>query len=326
MPDDRPARHLEVPVLEIHQVRYFLALADTLNFTKAAEQCNVSQPALTRAIQLLERELGGLLFHRERANTHLTELGRMVQPFMRQSFEAAQRTKLLAEEFAKAKKKTLKVGIMCTIAPDQMIDLITAMQSRHPDVELQLCDANAWDLEKQLLDGRLEIAIYCLPGKEPHERTHVMPLFREQIVIAINLRHRLANQAAIRVRELDGECYIHRGNCEFAGYADPVFTAQNVKCKAAYWSDRDDWTLAMVAAGVGWAFMPENSVTHPEVVGIPLTEPEFWRVVNLVSVRGREHAAPVGAFLREAMRHKWFGKKAISIEPTTAALSETSAD
>ena len=304
--------------MEIHQVRYFLAVAETLNFTKAAERCNVSQPALTRAIQLLEHELGGLLFRRERANTHLTELGRMLQPFLQQSFEAAQRTKRLAEEFAQAQKKTLKVGIMCTIAPDQIIDLITTMRSRNPDVELQLCDANAWDLEKQLLEGRLEIAVYCLPGKEPQDRTHVMPLFREQIVIAINPKHPLAKQDAIRVKDLDGECYIHRMNCEFAGYADPVFAAQNVKCRPAYWSDRDDWTLAMVAAGIGWAFMPANSVKHPGVAGIPVTEPEFWRVVNLVSVRGREHTAPVGAFLREAMRHKWFGKTAISVERTSA--------
>ena len=114
---------------------------------------------------------------------------------MKQSFEAAQRTKRLAEEFAQAQKKTLKVGIMCTIAPDQIIDLITTMQARHPDVELQLSDADAWELEEQLLERRLEIAIYCLPGKEPHDRTHVMPLFREQIVIAINPKHRLAIKA-----------------------------------------------------------------------------------------------------------------------------------
>jgi LysR family hydrogen peroxide-inducible transcriptional activator len=304
--------------VEIHQVRYFLAVAETLNFTKAAERCNVSQPALTRAIQMLERELGGLLFRRERANTHLTELGRMVEPFLQQSFEAAQTSKRLAEEFAQTQKKTLKVGIMCTIAPDQIIDLITTMRSRNPDIELQLCDANAWDLEKQLLEGRLEIAIYCLPGKEPHERTHVMPLFRERIVIAINSNHRLANQNAVRVKDLDGECYIHRMNCEFAGYADPVFAAQNVTCKPAYWSDRDDWTLAMVAAGIGWAFMPANSVKHPGVQGIPTTEPEFWRVVNLASVRGRQHTVPVGAFLRGAMKHKWFGQTAISVERTAA--------
>ena len=68
--------------MELHEIRYFLALSKTLNFTKAAEMCNVSQPALTRAIQKMEDELGGLLFSRERSNTHLTELGRMLEPHL----------------------------------------------------------------------------------------------------------------------------------------------------------------------------------------------------------------------------------------------------
>jgi len=66
----------------MQQVRYFLAVAGTLDFARAAERCNVSQPSLTRAIQSLEAELGGPLFHRERGNTHLTELGRIIQPFL----------------------------------------------------------------------------------------------------------------------------------------------------------------------------------------------------------------------------------------------------
>ena len=66
--------------MEMHQIRYFLAVADELNFTRAATKCNVSQPSLTRAIKLLEEELGGPLFHRERANTHLSELGQTVRP------------------------------------------------------------------------------------------------------------------------------------------------------------------------------------------------------------------------------------------------------
>ena len=66
--------------MEMHQIRYFLAIADKLNFTRAAEVCAVTQPAMTRAIQNLELELGGPLFHRERANTHLSELGRIVKP------------------------------------------------------------------------------------------------------------------------------------------------------------------------------------------------------------------------------------------------------
>src|SRR3712207_8365018 len=68
------------PPVEMHQVRYFVALCETLNFTRAAERCNVAQPSLTRAIKLLEDELGGPLFNRERNRTHLTELGRMMEP------------------------------------------------------------------------------------------------------------------------------------------------------------------------------------------------------------------------------------------------------
>src|SRR5260370_41200765 len=121
-----------------------------------------------------------------------------------------------------------------------------------------------------------------------------MPLFREQIVIAINPQHRLANQAAIRVRDLHGECYIHRMNCEFAGYADPVFAAQNVKCKAIYWSARDAWTLPMVATGLGWAFLPANSRKHPGVVGLPIVAPEFWRQVTMITVLCRPHSLTAG--------------------------------
>ena len=154
------------------------------------------------------------------------------------------------------KKTMLKLGIMCTIAPDQIIDLIGSIQWHHPGVELQL-STNAWDLQERLIGGALEVAIYCIPGEEPDPRLHVMPLFREQIVIAINPRHRLAQQDTIRVRDLDDECYIHRINCEFAGYADKAFQEQQVTCKPVYWSDRDDWTLAMIASGLGWDFMPQ---------------------------------------------------------------------
>src|SRR5690242_16525712 len=67
-------------LMEMHQIRYCLAVCDTLNFTRAAERCNVTQPALTRAIQKLEEELGGLLFRRERKFTHMTDLGLLVRP------------------------------------------------------------------------------------------------------------------------------------------------------------------------------------------------------------------------------------------------------
>lgn len=127
--------------------------------------------------------------------------------------------------------------------------------------------------------------------------------------MAVCQGHRLANRDRVAVKEMDGENYIHRNNCEFAGYADAILAGQGVTCQPTYWSDRDDWTLAMVAAGLGFGFLPEHSAKHPGVVALPIVEPEFWRQVNLVSIRGRRHSTAVGAFVREAMQKRWFGER-----------------
>jgi DNA-binding transcriptional LysR family regulator len=303
--------------MEMHQVRYFLAVAQELNFSRAAEICNVTQPSLSRAIQQLEGELGGPLFHRERHLTHLTDLGQMVLPHLETVYNAAVKAKKLSQDLSQLKRVPLKLGIMSTISPDEIVDLISALKMRYDGLELRLCDAGARDLREHLLAGDLEAIIYALPGEESDERMHVIPLFREQMVIAVHQGHRLARDRAFPVKELNGEYYIHRVNCEFAGYADHILEEKGVTCMPTYWSERDDWTLAMVAAGLGFAFMPENAVKHPGVVALPVVEPEFWRQVNLVTVRRRPHSPGLGALVREAMRKKWFGNKAI-----TAHLAE----
>jgi LysR family transcriptional regulator, hydrogen peroxide-inducible genes activator len=294
-------------LMEMHQVRYFLALAEVLNFTRASDRCNVTQPALSRAIKLLEEELGGLLFRRERESTHLTDLGHMVRPHLQSVYHHSMLAKHLSQDFVR--RLPLKLGIMSTISPDEIVDLIANIRTRHPDVELKLCDSNANDLRSRLLAGDLEVVIYALPGEEPDLRTHSIPLFREQMVLAVHRGHRLAKERAFPVREMNNESYIHRMNCEFAGYADQILQQQGVTCTPTYWSERDDWTLAMVAGGLGFAFMPANAVKHPGVVGLPVVEPEFWRQVNLVSVRGRRYSPGVGSLVREAMRKAWFGKR-----------------
>ena len=300
--------------MEMHQVRYFLAVAKELNFSRAAEKCNVSQPSLSRAIQLLEGEFGGQLFRREHSRTHLSDLGKMIRPHLETVYNAAKKAKELSRDVTKMQKTPFKLGIMSTISPNEIVDLIAALEARYEGLELRLCDANAADLRKRLLVGDLEVVIYALPGEEADERTHVQPLFSEQMVIAVNRQHRLANEVGFPVKELNGEHYIHRMNCEFAGYADHILQEKGVTCAPTFWSERDEWTLAMVAAGLGFAFMPANSVNHPDVVGIPVVEPEFWRQVNLVTVRGRPYSPGVGALVREAMRKKWFGKRAIAVQ------------
>lgn len=298
--------------MEMHQVRYFLAVAQQLNFSRAAEACNVTQPSLSRAIQQLEGEFGGRLFHRESKSTHLTDLGQLIQPHLETIYNAAVKAKQLSKDLRHLKKVPLKLGIMSTISPLEIVDLIAALKERHDGLELRLCDASAQDLRGRLLKGALEVAIYALPGEGIDERTHALPLFDEQMVIAVHHEHPLVKQGYFPVKELNGEAYIHRMNCEFAGFADEILREKGVTCTPTYWSQRDDWTLAMVAAGLGFAFMPANSVKHPGVMALPVVEPEFWRRVNLITVRGRPHSPGVGALVHEAMRKKWFGCKAIA--------------
>jgi LysR family hydrogen peroxide-inducible transcriptional activator len=301
--------------MEMHQIRYFLAVCEELNFTRAAERCNVAQPSLTRAIKLLEEELGGSLFHRERANTHLSELGRMVRPYLEEVYAKTQEAKRQALDFGKLKKTPLRLGVMCTIQPDELLELVSGIQMRHPGIELEIVDASASALEDRLLNGDLEVAIYCLPNREADERLHHMPLFREQFMIVVSPGHRFASLNAIHPRDLTGERYLNRISCEFYGYAGSIWRENGFEgCEMVYRSERDDWILAMIAAGLGFGFMSQSCARHPMVVSRPIVDPEFWREVNLVTVRGRPHSPAVGALVKEAMRARWLGKPAIAAE------------
>ncbi len=305
--------------MEMHQIRYFLSLCDELNFTRAAKRCNVTQPSLTRAIKALEEELGGPLFHRERANTRLSELGKIVRPHLEQVYRGAEDAKRQAHDRIRARKTPLRIGLMCTIAPTHLIELLGALQERHPDVELQIVDAEARQLRDLLIAGDLEAAIYAMPLTPPDDRLHYLPLYREQFVIVVHPRHRLAGKNAIRVAELDGERYLNRTNCEVAGPASRIFAEVGAKCTKVFRSERDDWILAMAAAGFGFGFMPELCVAHAGVVSRPLIEPEFWREVALVTVRGRPHSPAVGAIVHEAMRMRWAGQAPLAVQAMSRA-------
>ncbi|MBL8667212.1 MAG: LysR family transcriptional regulator [Rhodospirillales bacterium] len=301
--------------MELYQVKYFLALCETLNFTRAAEKCAVSQPSLTRAIQNLEGEFGGPLFHRERQRTHLTELGRLMQPYFEQVYEQAQAAKDAAKTFAKLDEVPLKIGVMCTIGPGILGGFFGSFRSRYPGIEVQLLDAPGYALAEMLLAGTIEVAIYGLPeGIE--DRYHALPLFNERFVIACSNTHRFAAMDVIRCRDLHQERYVNRYNCEYYEYAGNILRSMGIFVNVVMRSERDDWVQAMILAGLGFGFFSEFSVTMPGIVIKPLIEPEFGREINLVTVRGRPHSPAVGAFVRSARSFKWPGAPGASSSPT----------
>lgn len=290
--------------MEMHQVRYFLAVSELLNFTRAAERCNVSQPALTRAIQALEDELGGPLFRRERSNTHLTELGRLMRPHLAEVLAQSDAARIRAREFARLRDTPLTLGVMCSIGPARLLELIHRFQERHATVNVLLRDADGASLQKALAEGELDVALFGLPG-EVDDRFHTVPLFRERFVIAFPPGHRFGQLNAVPLGELAAERYLSRVGCEYADYMTRIYDERGIELNIPFESPREDWIQTMVMAGLGVTFIPENSLTVAGLQARPLIDPEVERQINLVTVRGRQHSPAVGAFVREAMSFRW---------------------
>jgi DNA-binding transcriptional LysR family regulator len=296
--------------MEMQQVRYFLALARDLNFTRAAEACNVTQPALTRAIQALEAELGGRLFHRERNQTHLSELGRLMLPYIQSIQAQAEAARLRAKSVGRMKSVELKIAAMCTLSPALLSDFIVGFQRANDGIELNVTDGAAKHLFHQLSAGEREVGVVGYPG-EIDDRFHALPLYTERFVAVLPVGHRLANQKDVRITDLDNEPYVNRINCEMAEFADYEFAKQGVQVRVVFKSERDDWVLGMIRSGMGWGFFPESCSFPRDVAVRPLVEPEFSRTVSLVTVRGRPHSPAVGAFVKAARAFAWSGAPAL---------------
>ena len=311
--------------MELHQIRYFLALCGELNFTRAAEQCGVAQSSLTRAIKALESELGGALFHRERANTHLSKLGQKVRPFLEQAYGHVEGAKRQAQDFLRLQTASLRLGLMSTIAPAQLVALVAALRTRHPGIALQVADGGAQALQERLLGGELDAAIYALPGLAADERFNHLPLYREPFVAVMPDTHPLARRETVRMAELGGEPYLWRLNCEHAEAIDAAFAQHHVEGPTVFQSDRDDWVLAMAAAGLGYALMPARNAPYPGVAAPRLTEPDIVREIALVTPRGRPNAPAVGALVHEVMRVRWPGAPSPALAAHSRALAEAAA-
>jgi DNA-binding transcriptional LysR family regulator len=290
--------------MEMHQIRYFLAVCETLNFTRAAEQCHVTQPALTRAIQKLEEELGGLLFRRERHLTHLTDLGRLIRPQLEQIWKQTEGAKTTARSFLKLENAPLNLGVMCTIGPLRGIGFVTEFWRANQGVEITLREGVPAELSDLLRAGELDLAMMAQP--EPfEERFDVHPLYRERFVVAFPPGHGFGEKNGVRMADVEGESYLLRINCEFKDDLRERREQQGVKIHHVYRSEREDWIQTMVMAGIGICFLPEYSVLLPGLQTRPLIDPEVTREVSLVTVAGRRFSPAVAAFVRAIKAYPW---------------------
>lgn len=289
--------------MELSQIRAFLALAETLNFTRAAEACGVSQPSVSRAIKALEAELGGPLIRRERGRSHLTELGRMVRPHLEQAMSLTDVVKAEAIDFSKMTAATLTLGVMCTVGPVRMIALIDHLTRRVPQLQLSLRDADGEGIVSMLLAGEIDMAVVGLPVYPEALETH--PLYTEDYVIAFPPGHRFERLESVSWSDLAGERYLDRLNCEYMTHFEHAFGEVDLHLDIRYKSEHEDWIQAMILAGLGCACMPEFMPLFPSVKTRPLVHPNLRRTISLATVRGRRHSPVVDLFSRLCRSMKW---------------------
>lgn len=306
--------------MELRQIKYFLALCETLNFARAAERCNVSQPSLSRAIQKLEHELGGLLIRRERRLTHLTELGTLVRPMLEQVLSHAELTKSAAELFLNGEKTPLKLGVMATIGPIRLAPFLARFSAENLGVELTLVEAYAPRLHELLLGGSLEVAVAArvdaANGRLRHRR-----LYRERLVVVFPMGHRFEQGAAVPLRELKDENYLLRANCEMESVIVEHCRKRGFDLRVVYRSEREDWIRTMIAAGRGVTIMPEYTHFGYATLARPLIDPELVREVSLVTVAGRRHDSWVALLLRAIQTHKWADQNATIVPGRSSGSS-----
>lgn len=289
--------------MQMHQVKYFLEVCQTLNFTRAAEVCGVAQPSLTKAIKKLETEVGGELFHRERNKTHLTDLGLLIKPHLMAIHEAGIAVETDVERFKNLKKAKLRLGVMCTIGPTHIAPFLSNLCERVPNLELELQEGTGNELVEALMGGESDAAVMALP--EWPERLQALPLYEERYVVAFGRGHRFEAMNQVPLSALEDEPYLYRMKCEFVEHHAHLGVGDMCAVNVKHQSEREDWIQALVLNGMGCSIMPEYLPTLPGIPTRPIVDPEVKRTISLVTVGGRRFSPTMEKVVRRAREFHW---------------------
>jgi DNA-binding transcriptional LysR family regulator len=221
-----------------------------------------------------------------------------MQPHLQHIVDEAEIARAIAQNFRLLEKTPIRLGVMSTIGHLRLARFLASFEKTHNGMELAVSEGTMQQLAGRLQDNKIDIAIMTRTGTLS-ECFRTQPLYSERYVVVFPPEHRLGSFNSVELADLSGEQYVDRLACEMREMVMAV-------C-AGFRSEREDWVQAMVLAGIGFAFMPEFSVTLPGLMQRPLTEPAVERQICIVSVPGRPHTPTVDAFIRATRSFPWPG-------------------
>lgn len=287
-------------MIERYLLRYFLAVVDHGNFSRAAAECGVSQPTLSVGVAKLEAALNTRLFFRTNQRVQLTEAGTRFLSHARRierEFNLAQQ----AMDGSAAQSPMVRLGVLASI-PGALVARAFAAAGADHAASIELLYASERELLGQLSRGRLDVAL-GLVGRGG-ERFLEEPLTQEGYRIVCTAHHRLASRETVSAEELGGEVMIVRRHCEVLSETSRFFLERGVRPHFALRSTNDERVVQMVAAGLGVTVMPE-SYRDPGMASLRMTGFDFTRTLGFQFAHAAEHlrvdAHPLLDALREGL-------------------------
>ncbi|WP_030670311.1 LysR family transcriptional regulator [Streptomyces sp. NRRL B-1347] len=249
--------------MDLQQLRYVVAVAETRNFTRAAERCSVVQSSLSHRIAALERELGVKLFARSSRRTELTSAGEAFLGGARECLAAADRAAADAAAASGVVRGRLAVGVIVTTAAVDVAELLQRYRARHPDVRVFLRGGRSDDLTAAVRDGGLDIAFLGLPEGDLPSGVESVVLDRDEHVLVVPAGHRLAGAGRVTLAEIAGETFVDfAAGSPARAQSDQAFAAAGLVRDVAYEAQVALMT-GLIARGLGVALLPSAFIGPP---------------------------------------------------------------
>ncbi|MGW0904632.1 LysR family transcriptional regulator [Streptomyces sp. NPDC002853] len=287
--------------MQFQQLLYFVAVAETRHFTRAAEQVHVSQPSLSQQVRALEKELGAELFSRARGNIALTDAGEALLPLARRILADADTARIEVQELAQLRRGRIRLGATPSVCTGLLPEVLRAFHDRHPGIQLLLEESGSHDLVRELARGALDLAIVVLPLPSPSPALTTVELLREDLVVVSSPEARGFGGKSVRVADLQRERLVmFRHGYDLRELTVAACRAEGFEPEFAVEGGEMDAVLGFVRAGLGVAVVP-RMVAERAGRGLrmtPLARPSLHRTIALAH---RSDVAPPRA-ARELQR------------------------
>ncbi|UAB71985.1 LysR family transcriptional regulator [Vibrio sp. SCSIO 43132] len=279
--------------MESKPLRYFVAVAETGNVTKAAAKLNIAQPALSIAIKKLEAELELSLFHRDERKLALTDEGRVLLPFAKGILQQLNDAKLAMEELKGLEKGEVRLGVPSMMGSYYFPEILMAFKASYPNLKLTIVEAGTQSVRKMLLNGELDIGVVI--NENVPDVLDVDPIFRSQMVAVVGEHHPLTTKESISYQEFfEQELVMFKKGYFHRDFIDEICESNQLKAKFSFESNLLTMILKIVRQEFAVTALLEL-VTDNEtgIKGIPFSEPVYldlamaWRKGGYLSLANR---------------------------------------